>query len=387
MLNPDGVVRGHYRTDSRGVNLNRMYLDPNFDLYPSIYASKSVLVYHHVHNRVIPQKLESPKVSTAAAHEAKQSVASASSGANGGRSSSKIGGRTNMFMATTARTTKKCPNNSVQVTSTKTQPNKPPLSKSSVGNSAQTVKNSKQAGAGVPRSESWTDAGTDGTSGPKDYQAGLSRTTGTCTTVNVFSLSSFGNEDSSPNNDDVPDQLAQKLSRMNLSSEHSLVSDISLGLNQDFVMESSNDPASGGEFGDPEDDNPYDMTEHLGNEGSEDEGENNPPITEGLYAPHLSDLKLKEIPPNESGIAYYIDLHGHASKRGCFMYGNALENEEQQVENVLFTKLIAMNTAHFDFYGCNFTERNMYLKDKRDGLSKEGAGRVAVYKALGIVHR
>lgn len=46
-----------------------------------------------------------------------------------------------------------------------------------------------------------------------------------------------------------------------------------------------------------------------------------------------------------------------------------------------------MNTAHFDFTGCNFTERNMYAKDKRDGMSKEGSGRVAIFKALGIIHR
>ena len=58
-----------------------------------------------------------------------------------------------------------------------------------------------------------------------------------------------------------------------------------------------------------------------------------------------------------------------------------------QVENMLFPKCISMNTAHFDFTGCNFTERNMYTKDKRDGMSKEGSGRVAIYKAIGIIHR
>ena len=83
---------------------------------------------------------------------------------------------------------------------------------------------------------------------------------------------------------------------------------------------------------------------------------------------------------HQGRLQLYLDLHAHASKRGCFMYGNHCETLEAQVENVLWARLISINSPYFDFDGCNFSEQNMKTKDKRDhGQSKEGSGRVAIY--------
>ena len=81
----------------------------------------------------------------------------------------------------------------------------------------------------------------------------------------------------------------------------------------------------------------------------------------------------------------YIDFHAHASKKGGFMFGNHLENPEQQADCITFAKLVAMNCLNFDMNECNFSDKIMTVKD-RSGLSREGSSRVALYKATGSIY-
>ncbi|NXH70643.1 CBPC5 protein, partial [Hydrobates tethys] len=256
MLNPDGVVRGHYRTDSRGVNLNRQYLNPDAELHPAVYGAKAVLLYHHVHSRVLPGSPD---------------------------------WRTYISPLSTSSLSTKSSNHSVRSSAPSPEAALSELEK------ANNLRNS-----------------------PGAWRAGT-----------YFSPSQEARLSGAPAAEPgSKDQAAWIL------------------------------PAG-----------------RAAGRWEEDAGRPLPaPLPETIL-------------PQDSGLAYYVDLHGHASKRGCFMYGNSFSDENDQVENMLFPKLISLNSPHFDFTGCNFSEKNMYAKDKRDGQSKEGSGRVAIYKALGIIHR
>lgn len=82
----------------------------------------------------------------------------------------------------------------------------------------------------------------------------------------------------------------------------------------------------------------------------------------------------------------YIDLHAHAGHKGIFIFGNQLPNLHMHTQNCLIPKLLTLYSEIFDYDGCNFTEKNMYSADKGDGLSKEGSGRVALYKETNIIY-
>ena len=53
---------------------------------------------------------------------------------------------------------------------------------------------------------------------------------------------------------------------------------------------------------------------------------------------------------------------------------------------MLLPKLVSMNSLNFDFLECSFSDKMMQVKDKKDGLSREGCGRVSIMKLTGLAN-
>ncbi|XP_019872750.1 cytosolic carboxypeptidase-like protein 5 [Aethina tumida] len=247
-LNPDGVARGHYRTDTRGVNLNRVYMNPNFTEHPSVFAARSLIRYYHF-------------------GEEREDV---------------------------TQTCDKCMNDKAE------------------------------------------------------EQEGVAQNDKINKKISHMTLEEG---DTKPS----PWCNSCKADIKKLESTMPGISDIRPTLNLT--------DSPGCEY-----------CRHCGvriDGGGDDEAE---AIRVGDHGD-----------TNESGLYLYIDLHGHASKKGIFMYGNYFEEVEKSVECMLLPKLMSLNNHNFHFNSCNFSERNMFLKDKRDGMSRAGSGRVSVLSLTGLV--
>lgn len=54
------------------------------------------------------------------------------------------------------------------------------------------------------------------------------------------------------------------------------------------------------------------------------------------------------------------------------------------LKNMLLPKLVSLNSLNFDFLECSFSGKLMECKDKKDGLTREGCGRVSIMKATDL---
>jgi Zinc carboxypeptidase. len=109
----------------------------------------------------------------------------------------------------------------------------------------------------------------------------------------------------------------------------------------------------------------------------------NPTATDhpSIYAAKQIMLEL-----NKTGRLFlYCDLHAHATKKGCFVFGNSLDYRGQLLSRI-FPKLLSLNCDYFEYETSCFSERNLLSKEVGDGKDKDGAGRVAIYKATGLIN-
>lgn len=318
MLNPDGVKRGHYRTDPRGVNLNRVYIDPDPLLHPSIFAAKSIITYHNSKGD-LHQNSDLRKVCECDAENTTES--------NVELDSSVIDKSLESVVKDSILDAGSIP---------------PELKPGSLD--SESVKMELQSVA----SNAMIEKDDNNNSNAETLSANL-----VCLALDDTVLSS--------------DIAQTESSAIDAQKDVSIVNQLSNESTSSMSSECHSEKQS--------------------NASTLKQLQFKKVLTNKKESPTCSSCSSKTSAESIGGVAYYVDLHGHASKRGCFVYANYLENEDNYVSSILFPKLISLNSANFDFAACNFTEKNMYSKDKRDGMSKEGSGRVAIYKAAGIVHR
>ena len=49
--------------------------------------------------------------------------------------------------------------------------------------------------------------------------------------------------------------------------------------------------------------------------------------------------------------------------RGCFLYGNCLDQVEEQAKTQLLALLATVNTPHLEYESCNFSHKHMVRMD------------------------
>ncbi|XP_046963060.1 cytosolic carboxypeptidase-like protein 5 isoform X2 [Vanessa cardui] len=485
-LNPDGVARGHYRTDTRGVNLNRVYLNPSLSLHPTVYASRSLIRYYHFGCEKEDDICEESNSFTA------RSVPNISESAELIESKTKRSVTSPTYRRDKVKTANK---------STSALKRGPPdcakelqAVSSEAGNLAEQVYDMKLQEMPLQASEVTTNLSNSniGDSSSLLNETVLKSCLGSSVHLSTSEeLNVHGNNPLKPLRDTLKNSISLLMESSSFITEEAARGRVRAGRCGDCRRAAPGHPAAmrpesptyhsieeyrehqrrkiddqerklhDAEFVDSSESiyfctncfKRYIITQENEEinvqEGAEvagagasgvSGGDHCAPAHSAAHSPARSltqspahspagstgdalvlpplqqptlpkeeksksisnkQPKKKPLPPPappgattaprvpykevESGLYLYIDLHGHASKKGIFMYGNHFEDLESCVECMLLPRIMSLNNLHFHFSSCNFTERNMYLKDRRDGMSREGSGRVAVLKATGLV--
>nr|CAD7430057.1 unnamed protein product [Timema monikensis] len=356
MLNPDGVSRGHYRTDTRGVNLNRLYLSPSFLLHPSVYAARALIRYYHLgwEEDEEEEEIADSKPLASCLQEGPESSCSSKESLVLPSKVSNIENKVS-FLSLAENSPERLLG---------TQPDGSTNLLPSLQNKMRTTSPSE----------------------------GPHCTDSIFTTIRDTLLLKVMNVDRSSETCTLPlCVFSEKVPSTFLMLEPPDC-DSDLAVSPAPVLDVVHGEDSSG------------VTEPASNLVPEENV--NPSCVHKVTRSHSARASTAPGTSPASGLFLYVDLHGHASKKGIFMYGNHFNSMEESVECMLLPRIMAFNSQNFHFTACNFTERNMYLRtcqahigisvsssnhtcapcrDRRDGMSREGSGRVAVLKLTGLV--
>ncbi|XP_059056677.1 cytosolic carboxypeptidase-like protein 5 [Achroia grisella] len=457
-LNPDGVARGHYRTDTRGVNLNRVYLNPSLVYHPTVYASRALIRYYHF-------GCEKEDICEDTKSFTSRSIQNISESAELLDSKKKKGSMTSAFKANEYKREKSAKSVSVKCTTTIKQPSVTDTSRKEAKTlSGDTAHLAEQVYdmklQEVPSQTSDTLIKPSNSNITETSSLLKDSVLRSCLGSNVHlstsdELKLQGSNPLRPLRDTLKNSISLLMESStsvagdsSIGGKESRLSNLRIGWCQDcrqavskledtipgitkmvpgysaalfqptetpekdamyfctncfkkYVITECNEEikvssglqtasvaVSAGDSGDAHPEEPARPASPPRAPIAPKDEKLKPPINKQVKKkPPVPVVTTRPTAPKdpESGLFLYIDLHGHASKKGIFMYGNHFEDLDTSVECMLLPRIMSLNNLHFHFSSCNFTERNMYLKDRRDGMSREGSGRVAVLKATGLV--
>ncbi|KAE8742273.1 hypothetical protein FOCC_FOCC012202 [Frankliniella occidentalis] len=405
MLNPDGVARGHFRTDTRGVNLNRVYLNPSLVYHPTIYAARAIIRYAHfgqevnddasIEHEPVEQAPELPShpgtLDTASVIENSDTVCQDIQ--QGLLSTCNPPSNLQNFLQPLSCSLQACePTNVIDT---------PIIMDKDVNMHCEPA----QAEEDLQNSEDNNTS--QGSSDPIEMDVEKEKIEKTKKEISDVLKDSFcaGFPSATHGVESLDEHQfvtsPEPAGDTEVGAEIEIKNQIAENIEVTALKKGANNIVSCDENMGPEEvRRRKEMKRKPGSSEAsksiriftrpvsrnEDDGKN-----DEISSCHGNNIGAcvngakPTLDPSKSGLFLYMDMHGHASKKGIFMYGNHFDDLEQLVECMLLPKLMSINSQNFHFTACNFTERNMYLRDRRDGTSREGCGRVSVMKLTGLV--